>query len=66
MTAGPGSTVGVPTEVLRDLVKVAAHASAGRSAAFAQGLYPDVMARRALGALDDAGLLDLLRNGEPR
>jgi hypothetical protein len=52
--------------VLRDLVKVAAHASAGRSAAFAQGLYPDVMARRALGALDDAGLLDLLRNGEPR
>jgi hypothetical protein len=61
-TAAP-CTVPVPTAVLADLVKVAAHVSVGKSFAFVgQGRpYPDATARRALGALDDAGLLDQFR-----
>jgi hypothetical protein len=49
-------TVEIPADVYARLVKVAMHVSRGRSAAF-QGVYPDATARRALGALDDAGLL---------
>jgi transcriptional regulator with XRE-family HTH domain len=52
------SSVAVPSTVYFDLVAIAAHVSAGRSAAFVQRLpYPDALARRTLGALDDAGLL---------
>lgn len=38
---------------LPDLIRVAAHVSRGRSAVDV-GPYPDALARRALGALDDA------------
>lgn len=52
------STVAVPAEAFVRLVKVVKHVSAGRSFAFdGQGPYPDAAARRALGALLDAGLL---------
>ncbi|GAA2107865.1 hypothetical protein [Streptomyces synnematoformans] len=48
----------VPAWAFRDLIKVAMHVSTGKSFAFVgQGPYPDALARRALGALDDAGLL---------
>ena len=50
----------VPTNALRSLIEVAAHVSAGREAAFASP-YPDAKARMALGALDDAGILDEIR-----
>lgn len=49
--------VAMPREAFDQLVKVATHVSLGRSAALTQGVYPDASARRALGALDDAGLL---------
>lgn len=52
------ATVPVLLDTLRRLVEVAAHVSRGRSAADA-GRYPDAAARRALGELDDAGLLAL-------
>lgn len=52
----------VPTDTLRMLIDVAAHVSAGREAAFVKP-YPDALARRALGALDDAGILDEVRAG---
>ncbi|MEU3656450.1 hypothetical protein AB0E67_27315 [Streptomyces sp. NPDC032161] len=52
------TTVPVPAEALDALVRVAAHVSVGRSAAFLTP-YPDATARRALGALHDAGLLTL-------
>ena len=49
----------VPREALAGLLAAAAHVSYGRSMAFCQDRpYPDAMARRALGLLDDAGLLD--------
>ncbi|MBP5915884.1 hypothetical protein ACH3XX_42320 [Streptomyces scabiei] len=58
----------VPEPVLRDLVKVAMWVSRGHSMAltpdpspFVGTAYPDATARRALGALDDAGLLDQYR-----
>jgi hypothetical protein len=59
----PEMAVVVPAAVLADLVKVAAHVSVGKSFAFiGQGRpYPDATARRALGALDDAGLLEQFR-----
>lgn len=48
----------VPSALYADLIAIAAHVSAGRSAAFVQQRpYPDALARRTLGALDDAGLL---------
>jgi DNA-binding XRE family transcriptional regulator len=50
--------VTVPAGLYADLVAITAHVSVGRSAAFVQGRpYPDALARRTLGALDDAGLL---------
>jgi hypothetical protein len=50
--------VTVPKEAFDALVTVAAHVSAGHGAAHLPGQpYPDATARRALGALDDAGLL---------
>lgn len=50
--------VSIPAALYADLVAIAAHVSAGRSAAFVQERpYPDALARRTLGALDDAGLL---------
>ncbi|WP_060880910.1 hypothetical protein [Streptomyces scabiei] len=54
----------VPAPVLRDLVKIAMWVSRGQAMAFTPDpspfvgkAYPDATARRALGALDDAGLL---------
>lgn len=53
-----GATVEIPADLFADLVAIAAHISAGRSAAFVQERpYPDALARRTLDALDDAGLL---------
>lgn len=46
----------VPLEALRDAAKVLAYVSAGRGYVDVEP-YPDALARRALGALDDAGLL---------
>ncbi|MFD5631614.1 hypothetical protein [Streptomyces sp. NPDC127072] len=55
------ATVTIPADAFARLVKVAAHVSTGRSFAFqGQGPYPDAVARRALGALSDAGLLPTL------
>lgn len=52
------ATVPVPAETFAELVKVATHVSIGRGYAFhGESPYPDATARRALGALDDAGLL---------
>jgi hypothetical protein len=50
--------VRVPAPLLRDLARVAAHVSRGRMAAGVREQYPDGMARRTLGALDDLHLLD--------
>jgi hypothetical protein len=56
------TTVVVPATVLADLVRVAVHVSVGKSFAFVQDSpYPDAIARRALGALEDAGLLEQFR-----
>lgn len=60
MGADDQVTVPVPLDALRRLVEVAAHVSRGRSAADV-GRYPDTQARRALGALDEAGLMDRFR-----
>lgn len=51
------TAVEVPSDVFADLVEVARHVSLGRGAAGVVGPYSDAVARRALGALDDAGLL---------
>lgn len=65
-----GDTVSVPRDALRRLVEVAMWVSRGRSMAFVPDdsaavgrVYPDAKARRALGALDDAGLLEQFREG---
>lgn len=61
------ATVCVPRAALDDLVQVAAYVSFGRRAIDHQpdgAPYPDATARRALGELDDAGLLD--ENGKQR
>lgn len=62
--------VSIPREALRSLVEVAMWVSRGRSAAMTPShvkaigkVYPDAKARQALGALDDAGLLDQFREG---
>lgn len=49
--------VPVPRDTLAKMVAVARHVSLGARAAFVQP-YPDATARFALGALDDAGLLE--------
>ncbi|QES45232.1 hypothetical protein DEJ49_33370 [Streptomyces venezuelae] len=55
-------TVPVPRDALRRLVEVARWASSGPFFnAATDEPYPDAKARRALGALDDAGLLDQLK-----
>lgn len=59
-----GGDPDVPTSTLNDLVKVAAHVSRGRSAAD-DGKYPDALARRALGAIDDDILRHALDDGAP-
>jgi hypothetical protein len=54
-------TVNVPRAALDDLIHVAAYVSLGRRAIDHQpdgAPYPDAVARRALGALDDTGLQD--------
>jgi hypothetical protein len=63
--------ISVPREALRGLIEVAMWVSRGRSAAFTADpsenvgkVYPDAKARRALGALDDAGLLDQFRGDD--
>lgn len=60
--------VNVPLDALRGLVEVAMWVSRGRSMAMTPShvkqigkAYPDAKARRALGALADAGLLDQFR-----
>lgn len=53
--------VPVPRDALAKLVAVAQHVSLGARAAFVQP-YPDATARFALGALDDAGLLEQFRS----
>jgi hypothetical protein len=58
--------VAVPREAFDVLVQVARYVSLGRRAVDHQPdgkPYPDAAARRALGALDDAGLLPA--GGEP-
>lgn len=55
----------IPLAAFDGLVKVAAHVSYGKSAAFSQGPYPDSTARVALGALDEAGLMDNYRQRHP-
>ncbi|GAA2107775.1 hypothetical protein [Streptomyces synnematoformans] len=62
----PPRGVLVPPEVFADLVTIAAHVSTGKTFAF-EGQdrpYPDALARRTLGALDDAGLRNHLRETE--
>ncbi len=59
----------VPADALADLVKVAQYVSRGRRAVDHQPdgtPYPDAVARRALGALDEAGLLPESRREAPR
>lgn len=59
-------TVTIPMPVFDQLVKVAAHVSLGRSAAFTQDRpYPDATARYALGALHEAGHLNGYRQRHP-
>ncbi|MDX2800125.1 hypothetical protein [Streptomyces scabiei] len=60
--------VPVPVKALEQLVRVAMWVSRGRSMAFTPdpdpklgAIYPDATARFALGALDDAGLLQQFR-----
>lgn len=60
--------VPVPVEAFEQLVRVAMWVSRGRSMAFTPdpdprlgSVYPDATARHALGALDDAGLLQQFR-----
>lgn len=62
------SLVPVPVETFDQLVRVAMWVSRGRSMAFTPdpdprlgSVYPDATARHALGALDDAGLLQQFR-----
>lgn len=62
---GPADTIAVPLAAFDQLVKVAAHVSLGKSAAFNQGPYPDSTARVALGALDNAGLMHGWRQRHP-
>lgn len=59
MTGVP-DLVPVPRDALAKLVAVARHVSLGARAAFVQP-YPDATARFALGALNDAGLLEQFR-----
>ncbi|MDX2986415.1 hypothetical protein [Streptomyces caniscabiei] len=65
--AGP-ELVSIPVEALEQLVRVAMWVSRGRSMAHTPdpdpalgSVYPDATARRALGALDEAGLLEQFR-----
>lgn len=65
-----GDPVAVPRNALKALAEVAMWVSRGRSMAFVPDdsealgkVYPDAKARRALGALDDAGLLEQFREG---
>ncbi|MGW6790020.1 hypothetical protein [Streptomyces chartreusis] len=62
--------VSVPRDALKALAEVAMWVSRGRSMAFVPDdsealgkVYPDAKARRALGALDDAALLEQFREG---
>jgi hypothetical protein len=55
--ADPPTHITIPRDAFDQLVTVARHVSLGRGAADLTP-YPDAAARRALGALDDAGLLD--------
>lgn len=66
--APPAGTVPVPQEAFDRLVRVAMWVSRGQSMAHVPdpatligARYPDAAARAALGALDDAGLLDIYR-----
>jgi hypothetical protein len=59
MAATLPDTVQIPRDAFDALVKVAEYVSYGRGAVGHQpdgAPYPDAVARRALGALDDAGL----------
>jgi hypothetical protein len=58
----PAPTLSVPREALRGLVRVARCVSRGDSGWLASPPL-DLTARRALGALDDAGLLEQFREG---
>lgn len=59
------ATVAIPLAAFDGLVAVAMHVSYGKSAAFSVGPYPDSTARVALGALDEAGLLDAYQQRHP-
>ncbi|WP_327335831.1 hypothetical protein OG384_04155 [Streptomyces sp. NBC_01324] len=68
VAAVSSATVPVPQEAFDRLVRVAMWVSRGRSMAFTPDpsdvigkRYPDAVARAALGALKDAGLLDTYR-----
>jgi hypothetical protein len=58
-------TVTIPVAAFDGLVAVAMHVSYGKRAAFSVGPYPDSTARVALGALDEAHLLDAYRQRHP-
>jgi hypothetical protein len=54
----------IPRAAYEQLVTIAQHVSLGRRAAFLTP-YPDALARRTLGALDDTGLLNGYRERHP-
>lgn len=61
-----GDMVALPVTIFDQLVQVVSHVSTGKSFAFTgQGPYPDPLARRALGALDDRGALEGYRRRHP-